>query len=180
MSGAIHVSDMERAVMTELQRRGIRYECQVKIGGFYTVDFRIGWTLLEVNGCWVHGCPACYPRLRPHQAKRRNRDARLASYCRHRNIPLVTIWAHEIVAHDFRALAAIDPNAQPYPGPPAGRPMLEEDAMDPKKPEPQPAGSPAKSPADQARDARIRRPGPEEKEPVPARHKRDPRRVTPR
>jgi G:T-mismatch repair DNA endonuclease (very short patch repair protein) len=97
-------SKLEDRIFARLVRAGLSVTRQARLN-FYAVDFLVnGAIYLEVNGCYWHGCPTCFPVLTKRQRARRTRDRRLASYCRRRRIPLVTIWEHEIRHGDFSSL----------------------------------------------------------------------------
>jgi endogenous inhibitor of DNA gyrase (YacG/DUF329 family) len=96
-------SKMEDKVADWLTQHNIAFERQVLLK-VYVMDFQIGGAYLEVNGCYWHGCPTCEPTLTPRQKRRSDRDRSLSTYCARRNIPLLTIWEHDIKRGDFSAL----------------------------------------------------------------------------
>lgn len=100
-------SGVEMAVAEWLAQHGIQFAQQVQVKHFL-VDFQVGSTLIEVNGCFWHACAEHFPMLKqPHQQKRIVRDKRLRTYCARRDIPLLTIWEHDVRAGNFTALASL-------------------------------------------------------------------------
>jgi len=93
-------------------------ERQYVVGG-YRFDFAMpGLKLLvEINGCWWHACPDCYPggavsskQLHAVDVDRRKAEAAAADGWR-----LVVVWEHAILVDKFRALYAATgwPGAEP-------------------------------------------------------------------
>ena len=99
-------SGIERRVAEWLTEHGIQFEQQVKVH-YSIIDFKIGDTLIEVNGCYWHGCAEHFPMITPMQQKRITRDKQLTTYCRKRGIPFLVIWEHDIRRNDFSALARL-------------------------------------------------------------------------
>jgi G:T-mismatch repair DNA endonuclease (very short patch repair protein) len=96
-------SGIERRVAEWLTSHGIQFEQQVKVH-YSIIDFKVGDTLIEVNGCYWHACAEHFPMITPIQQKRITRDKRVATYCRKRGIPFLVIWEHDIRRDDFSAL----------------------------------------------------------------------------
>lgn len=97
-------SGIEQRVAEWLTTHGIQFEQQVKVH-YSLIDFKVGDTLIEVNGCYWHACAEHFPMITPMQQKRITRDKTIATYCRKRGIPLLVIWEHDIKRGDFSALA---------------------------------------------------------------------------
>lgn len=101
------VSSIEDRVADWLSAHGIPYERQVRLSRFWICDFKVGDTYIEVHGCFWHGCPIHRPALQPWQKKRRANDKGRETYCQRRNIPLLTIWEHDVLADDFSVLSSL-------------------------------------------------------------------------
>jgi G:T-mismatch repair DNA endonuclease (very short patch repair protein) len=99
-------SGIERRVAEWLTEHGIQFEQQVKVH-YSRIDFKVGNTLIEVNGCYWHGCAEHFPMITPMQQKRITRDKTIATYCRKRNIPFLVIWEHDVKRGDFSALLGL-------------------------------------------------------------------------
>lgn len=76
-----------------LQERGIAYEHQKYIEGM-CVDFYLPGQnqIIEVDGCWYHGCPDCFPNggLRPDRFSERRQKLEALGY------NIIRIWEHEL------------------------------------------------------------------------------------
>lgn len=99
------ISGIENIVAFWMDGNNISYNRQHPIN-HYKIDFLVNEnTVVEVNGCYWHGCISCFPgKQEDRQTKRRSRDKALNTYCRNRNIPILTIWEHSIRKKDFSAL----------------------------------------------------------------------------
>lgn len=97
-------SGIEVRVAEWLTSHGIQFEQQVKVH-YSLIDFKVGDTLIEVNGCYWHACAEHFPMITPTQQKRITRDKQLTTYCRNRSIPFLVIWEHDIRRNDFSVLA---------------------------------------------------------------------------
>lgn len=98
------VSGLEDRVATWLTEHGVSFDRQVKVRPFYLIDFVVGETWIEVNGCYWHGCPIHFPEPTVHQAKRRTRDKALETFCHNRTIPLIALWECAFQAGDCSVL----------------------------------------------------------------------------
>lgn len=98
-------SGIERKVAGWLDTHHIPYERQHKIG-YRTVDFWTNGIVIEVNGCYWHACPCkATVKLNASQRRRVTSDKALQTYCRNRDIQVITIWEHDIDRDDFSAIA---------------------------------------------------------------------------
>ena len=88
-------SALEDALASALDRSEIPYRRQVRLGGFYVVDFLLGSQVVEVNGCYWHGCVCRNGNVHRDARRRRSRDKRLDTYCRNRDIQLTVLWEHD-------------------------------------------------------------------------------------
>lgn len=96
-------SKIEERVAEWMEQQGLTFEPQVRMW-FRTVDFQVGAVVVEVNGCYWHGCPEHFPDPTPAQRQRQGRDAGLKTYCARHGLALITIWEHDIRAGDSSAL----------------------------------------------------------------------------
>jgi G:T-mismatch repair DNA endonuclease (very short patch repair protein) len=99
-------SKLEDRVAQWLNDNGLPYERQTTLN-VYSMDFKVGHAYIEVQGCYWHGCPACNLLYTPRQQQQQAKDRSKATYCRKRNIPLLTIWEHDIEHNNFSALAPL-------------------------------------------------------------------------
>lgn len=101
-------SKIEQIVAQWLDSHGILYRPQVSIGP-YIFDFEAGDVLVEVHGCYWHGCLEHRPPINKIQHRRVARDKSMQTYCSMREIPLLIIWEHDIRAGNFEALSSLLP-----------------------------------------------------------------------
>lgn len=95
-------SKIEDTVAGWLDSHNIVYERQFPIW-YFIADFKIGNTILEVNGCYWHACEKCQlsPSQNPDRAKR---DKMLKMYCQSNRYIFMEIWEHDIRKGVFDAL----------------------------------------------------------------------------
>ena len=96
-------SKIEDIVADFLDMWGVSYERQYALK-HYVIDFKVGTAIVEVQGCYWHACPICFPEPNPRHKDRRARDKALATYCRNRDVPYYAIWEHDIRKGDLSAL----------------------------------------------------------------------------
>jgi hypothetical protein len=96
-------SKVEDSLARWFDDHDITYKRQVNLK-YCSMDFMVGNAYIEVQGCYWHGCPQCYILQTPRQRKVMSRDKAKVTYCRRRNIPLYTIWEHDIRAGNYSAL----------------------------------------------------------------------------
>lgn len=101
--GSKKSSKIEDIVADFLDMWGVSYERQYALK-HYVIDFKVGTAIVEVQGCYWHACPVCFPEPNPRHKDRRARDKALATYCRNRGIPLYQIWEHDIRKGDLSIL----------------------------------------------------------------------------
>lgn len=100
-------SKIEGVVSDWMTAHNIEHAAQVPISGRFTVDFKVGDVLLEVNGCYWHGCSCLNKPLTTAQKIQRRNDTGRATYCRNRGLRLLVIWEHDIRRGDFTALDSL-------------------------------------------------------------------------
>lgn len=96
-------SGIEERVAVWLTEHGIPFERHIEFGPC-VIDFRIGLTLLEVNGCYWHGCELHNTALTAKQVGRRRRDSIVRTETQRAGVRLIEIWEHDIRANDWSAL----------------------------------------------------------------------------
>jgi very-short-patch-repair endonuclease len=68
--------------------------------GWYSLDFAdpMHKIAVEVQGCWHHSCPICFPNSPEHKTQRMSRgnDIRKAKYLLSHGWKLINIWEHDI------------------------------------------------------------------------------------
>ena len=84
----------EREVESHLQEAGLSYEKQVRVG-MMLVDFYLPQQnlVIEVDGCWWHGCLDCYPGggAKLDQFEERQKQLSILGYS------AIRIWEHELL-----------------------------------------------------------------------------------
>jgi very-short-patch-repair endonuclease len=103
-------SRIEVIVRSWLEASGLDFRCQVYLG-FYTVDFLVGNTVIEVNGDYWHANPEVYPdseQLNSTQRANLRRDHAKKSWLRNHGYALLTLWERDIHRNpvDCRSLIA--------------------------------------------------------------------------
>ena len=91
---------IENIVKNTLTKIGVDFEFQKPIFGsivdFFNYRLRL---IIEVNGCFWHGCPTCYDvnsLLSPLQYKRMGSEKALKSSAKEHGFEIFSIWEHEI------------------------------------------------------------------------------------
>ena len=91
---------IENTVKNILSKTGVNFEFQKPIFGsivdFFNYKLRL---IIEVNGCFWHGCPTCYDvnsLLSPLQYKRMASEKALRFSARAHGFEIFFIWEHEI------------------------------------------------------------------------------------
>lgn len=76
---------------------GAEYKSEHPISRVH-VDFYVPVRKLvvEVNGCYWHGCKECVGQATPDQMKKRRQDGRRYTFLRNAGYRLLILWEHEI------------------------------------------------------------------------------------
>jgi G:T-mismatch repair DNA endonuclease (very short patch repair protein) len=101
-------SKLETVVAGWLDDHGVQYTREKNVW-FRRVDFVLSDdTILQVHGCWVHGCLTCNrgKPLYPHQRKALRRDKAFRTYCRRNHRTLVELWECEMQRDGMMKLEA--------------------------------------------------------------------------
>jgi len=90
---SMHMSSLEISIKNELDLLGINYVQQKEVHGYYA-DFYLPESnlLIEVDGCYWHGCDICGFKGRNNKQKEANREKRLL----HSGYDLIRIKEHDI------------------------------------------------------------------------------------
>lgn len=87
-----HRTRPERVVAAALRRAGVGFQEQVPVGP-WLVDFLLdSGDVVEVHGCYWHGCPRCGMRVRP---ERWRLDRAKRTFLERRGVRLIEIWEHD-------------------------------------------------------------------------------------
>lgn len=91
-----NTSSLEVQIAGLLDALGIEYTPQYQIGATH-VDFYVPSRnlIIEVNGCWWHGCEQCVENTTEAQEKRQQ-DMRRQYFLRSQGYNLYTIWEHDM------------------------------------------------------------------------------------
>lgn len=89
-------TDIEAYVARQLDRNKVVYEQQKRIGR-YLVDFLIPdqHHIVEVNGCWWHGCEKCGYST-PEHLKKREHDNKRIAFLMERGYTVTILWQHDL------------------------------------------------------------------------------------
>jgi len=89
-------TDLEAFVAYQLDKEGIAYEPQQRIKR-YVVDFLLpDKTIIEVNGCFWHGCLQCGYDT-PDHTKRREFDSKRIAYLEQEGYTVIVLWQHDLL-----------------------------------------------------------------------------------
>lgn len=95
----IHTKDtnIEVYVSRQLDKEGILYEQQKRVGR-YVVDFLLAGQnlIIEVNGCYWHGCELCGYNTTEH-LERRAHDEKRAAYLAKSGYMVAVLWQHDLL-----------------------------------------------------------------------------------
>lgn len=87
------VSSIERKTMEWLQQEKINYDFQHNIDNKFLYDFRVGNTLIEVNGKWFHNLP-----------EQIIRDKEKRIYAEEKGFSVIYLWEDEVNENNFSKL----------------------------------------------------------------------------
>ena len=104
------VSSLEKIFRDEFKKRGINFEWNYETtfgiketsyfnriyfhkADFYLPDKNL---IIEINGCYWHGCPIHYPNPSERQKERIIRDNDLKQYVLGKGFNMLVIWEHEM------------------------------------------------------------------------------------
>ena len=96
-------SSLEVLVAGRLQELGIPFKREYALGQCH-VDFAVpapqlpkGQLLVEINGCYFHGCMRCFPTQHKKRAARaRERDRRRYTFFHSRGYALLVLWGCDV------------------------------------------------------------------------------------
>lgn len=87
---------LEKAVYAMLKAEGISFVREKLIGRCHVDVFIEPRTIIELQGCYWHGCAACTKKLTKEQKEWQNRDGRRHYILRKLGYDVVVIWEHEV------------------------------------------------------------------------------------
>jgi very-short-patch-repair endonuclease len=95
-------SDLEQIVEGWLKEQGYEFKAQYPIGRCHVDVFfpptRPGdkGTVVEINGCYWHGCSRCYKEKSKSQQRRRTKDAKRYRFLLNQGYDLIILWGCDI------------------------------------------------------------------------------------
>lgn len=98
-------SRYEKIVYSVLEKSGVKFARQAQIAGYsriaggrhrYDAVFRVNRVALEIDGCWYHGCRACFPKRTGWQLAAYRRDRKIDSVTRKLGWKMVRIKIHDL------------------------------------------------------------------------------------
>jgi very-short-patch-repair endonuclease len=101
----LHSTSIEIMVWEELTSRGIQFEKQKRIGR-YIVDIYVpnDNLIIEVDGCWWHGCSQCGYNTEKDQTIRSKNEQRTA-YLEKKGYLVSHIWEHDLNCDVVRSVS---------------------------------------------------------------------------
>lgn len=90
-----------------LDAEGIPFVREKAIGRMHVDIFLAPNTVLELNGCFWHGCLVCSNKTTSAQQAAIIKDARRVFVLRRQGYDVVTIWEHEVKSHPERVQAML-------------------------------------------------------------------------
>ena len=103
-------SQLEETVEGWLREDGIKFKAQFAIGTdpVCHADLLIGKrTVVELHGCYYHGCRICTRRIEPWQAERQKKDGSRYDFFIKQGYDVVVIWEHEVEKEPNRVRAVL-------------------------------------------------------------------------
>jgi DNA mismatch endonuclease, patch repair protein len=98
-------SGIEMIVRRTLRQLGIKWRGGQCVRGFYPDLYLPEYNaLVEVNGCYWHGCKRCYPKSRRKAQMLRDRQ-KLACYLE-LGYQVIVLWEHDIRVDPVQAILA--------------------------------------------------------------------------
>jgi very-short-patch-repair endonuclease len=88
-----------------LEEEGIPFVREKPIGRLHVDIFLAPKTVIELAGCFWHGCLVCNQKTTPEQQAAIIKDARREYVLRKKGYDVVTIWEHEVKHHPERVRA---------------------------------------------------------------------------
>jgi DNA mismatch endonuclease (patch repair protein) len=90
-----------------LEAEGIPFEREKAIGKLHVDIFLAPTTVIELDGCFWHACPACIEHPTPQQLVTRVKDGRREYVLRKKGFDVIRIWEHEVKNHPQRVQAML-------------------------------------------------------------------------
>lgn len=89
-------STIERLVAAWLTTDGIPFRTEVKCGKCH-IDVVVGKMAIEINGCYWHGCPRCFPSMSRKMQMKRFRDIKRYQFLGRKGYKIHIIWECDIL-----------------------------------------------------------------------------------
>jgi G:T-mismatch repair DNA endonuclease (very short patch repair protein) len=89
-------SSLEKDVYKILREEGIPFQREKLIGRCHADIFIGPRTVIELNGCYWHGCPVCTKKLNQMQEESRAKDARRYYFFKKLGFDVRVIWECEV------------------------------------------------------------------------------------
>jgi very-short-patch-repair endonuclease len=90
-------SSLETTVYGWLEEMEIEFHREYPIGRCHADIFLPPRTVIELQGCWYHGCRSCYRDLTDEQQLAQAKDGRRFAFFRSRGLAVVEIWEHDVL-----------------------------------------------------------------------------------
>ena len=100
-------SGLEKTVGAWLKEDRIRFIREKSIGKCHVDVFLAPRTIVELNGCYWHGCLICNKKLTQDQKLAQIKDARRYAYFRNRGYDVIIIWECEVNKEPDRVRAML-------------------------------------------------------------------------
>jgi G:T-mismatch repair DNA endonuclease (very short patch repair protein) len=100
-------SSLELAVHAWLKEDGIAFKIEKAIGRCHVDVFIEPRTIIELQGCFWHGCLICNRQLTHAQKIAQIKDARRFAYFRNRGFDVIAIWECEVGREPERVRAIL-------------------------------------------------------------------------
>jgi G:T-mismatch repair DNA endonuclease (very short patch repair protein) len=89
-------SSLETAIHDMLDEEGVVYVKEKTIGRCHADIFVAPRTVLEVEGCWWHSCPVCFPEPSKAQKAAIAKDSRRYGFFRRLGFDIIRLWECEV------------------------------------------------------------------------------------
>lgn len=90
-------SSIEKLVGAWLEADGIPYKAEAKIGKCHVDVLLNKRFIVELNGCYWHGCHRCFPKKSNKQRLKRFKDIRRYQYLGRKGYRVLVLWECDIL-----------------------------------------------------------------------------------
>lgn len=95
-------SSLEERVHAWLKEDGVAFKIEKAIGRCHVDVFIEPRTIIELNGCYWHGCMVCNRQLDHRQKVAQIKDGRRYAFFRNRQFDVIVIWECEVLKEPER------------------------------------------------------------------------------